>query len=72
MTDFFGMAAVKIEAGPLTTPAKEQIMKKKPWEKTLRWRAVWQLGWFVKPLKKMWLDKVKRDGFDCLKNDDQW
>ena len=46
-------------------------MKKKPWEKTLRWRVVFNLGLYSRFFKIMWLNKVRDDGFDCLKNDKQ-
>lgn len=36
------------------TPAKH-------WDQTLFWRIVWHLGWFIQPLKTMYINKIRND-----------
>lgn len=33
----------------------------KHWDQTLFWRIVWHLGWFIKPLKNMYINKIRND-----------
>ena len=34
---------------------------KKHWDQTLFWRIVWQLGWTIKPLKTLYINKIRDD-----------
>lgn len=31
------------------------------WDQTLPWRIVWHLGFFIKPLKNMYINKIRND-----------
>ena len=39
---------------PITKNAKH-------WDQTLFWRIVWHLGFFIKPLKTLYINKIRSD-----------
>ena len=39
----------------------EDSKRKKHWDQTLRWKIVWHLGWFIKPLKNLYISKIRAD-----------
>lgn len=37
------------------------MKKQTPWHKQTKWKIVWHLGWFIKPLKNLYISKIRSD-----------
>jgi hypothetical protein len=40
---------------------QEETRIKTRWDQKIFWRIVWRLGWFIKPFKNLYINKIRAD-----------